>query len=607
MNRPAGMGGVPRGPSRFMGPKVRPQNTRETLSRLWAYFGSEKKRLIWVLFIVLLNALLLLLVPFFIGRAIDALTFQNGNVDFGMLFRIIVILLSVYIMDGLLNLTQGFTVAGVSQRMVQKLRAELFVKLQRLPIAFFDTQPHGEIMSRLTNDIDNVSTTISQSTTTLISGVFTLTGALVMMLILSPLLTLASLVTVPLVYLLTRFVAKNTSKLFREQQKTLGFLNGQIEESISGIEVVRAFNHEKKIIDDFEIANEELRKIGLKAQIYSGFLMPLMNVINNFGFTVVASLGGYLATQNVITVGIIASFLTYSRQFSRPLNDMANIFNTLQSAMAGAERVFQVLDEGEETDDLSTAEQAGNFIGEVKFEQVAFGYEKDRAILKNVNFKAKPGMTIALVGPTGAGKTTIVNLLTRFYDVTSGRILIDGTDIRDYSRTSLRQNFGMVLQDTYLFAGTIRENIKYGRLGASDEEVVAAAKMANSHAFIKRLPKGYDTVLVEGGSNISQGQRQLLAITRAVLANPSILILDEATSSIDTRTESRIQKALLKLMHGRTSFVIAHRLSTIREADIIIVVDNGQVREMGSHEELVQQKGFYYEMLESQVGALRNV
>lgn len=603
MNRP---GAVPRGPSRFMGLKVRPKNTKETLKRLWSYFGAEKKRLIFVLGIVLVNSLLLLLVPFFIGRAIDALTFQNGRVDFGLLSHIIVIMLVCYIMDGLLNLTQGYMVAGVSQRMVQKLRGELFVKLQRLPIAFFDTQPHGEIMSRLTNDIDNVSTTISQSTTTLVSGIFNLIGALVMMLILSPILTAASLVTVPLVYLLTRFVAKNTSKLFREQQKHLGFLNGQIEESISGIEVVRAFNHEEKIIADFEVANERLRKIGLKAQIYSGFLMPLMNVINNVGFTMVASVGGYLATRDLITVGIIASFLTYSRQFSRPLNDMANIFNTLQSAMAGAERVFQVLDENEEVDDLSTAQKAGYFNGQVEFQHVAFGYEQNRSILKNVNFKAKPGMTIALVGPTGAGKTTIVNLLTRFYDVTSGKILIDGIDIRDYSRTSLRQNFGMVLQDTYLFAGTIKENIKYGRLGASDEDVIASAKMANSHTFIKRLPKGYDTILVEGGSNISQGQRQLLAITRAVLANPSILILDEATSSIDTRTESRIQKALLKLMHGRTSFVIAHRLSTIREADIIIVVDNGQVKEMGSHEELVEERGFYYEMLESQVGALRN-
>lgn len=601
MNRPAGM----RGPQRFMGPKVKPKNTRETLKRLWACFDSEKRRLMVVLGIVLLNAVLLLAVPLLIGRAIDALTLQNGNVDFVVLRHIVLILAAVYVTDGALNLIQGFTVAGVSQRMVQKLRGELFVKLQRLPIAFFDTQPHGEIMSRLTNDIDNVSTTISQSTTTLISGGFTLVGALAMMLVLSPVLTLASLVTVPLVFLLTRFVAKNTSRLFREQQKALGFLNGQIEESISGIEVVRAFNHEEKIIGEFEAANENLRKIGLKAQIYSGFLMPLMNVISNFGFTIVASLGGYLATQNIITVGVIASFLTYSRQFSRPLNDLANIFNALQSAMAGAERVFQVLDEDEEADDLKQAQAAGHFRGTVEFEHVAFGYEKGRSILKDVTFKAKPGMTVALVGPTGAGKTTIVNLLTRFYDVTSGKILIDGTDIRAYSRKSLRQNFGMVLQDTYLFAGTIKENIKYGRLGATDSDIVQAAKMANSHAFIKRLPKGYDTVLVEGGSNISQGQRQLLAITRAVLANPSILILDEATSSIDTRTESRIQKALLKLMKGRTSFVIAYRLSTIREADIIIVVDNGQIIELGNHEALVEKRGFYYEMLESQIGALK--
>ena len=602
MNRP-----VMRGPQRFMGPKIRPKNTRETLKRLWAYVKPEKSRLILILGIVLLNSLFLLLVPFFIGRAIDALTFQNGKVDFSMLFHIILILLIVYIFDTILNFTQGFTVAGVSQRMVQSLRAQLFIKLQRLPIAFFDTQPHGEIMSRLTNDIDNVSTTISQSTTSLISGLFTLVGALVMMLVLSPVLTLASLVTVPLVFLLTRFVAKNTSRLFREQQKSLGYLNGQIEEAISGIEVVRAFNHEGNMLLEFEEANENLRKIGLKAQIYSGFLMPLMNVISNVGFTVVASFGGYLATQSYITVGVIASFLTYSRQFSRPLNDMANIFNTLQSAMAGAERVFQVLDEGEEADDKTKAEVAGHFKGTVEFEEVGFGYEKGRSILKNINFKARPGMTVALVGPTGAGKTTIVNLLTRFYDVTSGKILIDGIDIREYSRASLRQNFGMVLQDTYLFAGTIMENLNYGRLNATEAEIEEAAKMANAHHFIKRLPKGSQTFLVEGGSNISQGQRQLLAITRAVLANPSILILDEATSSIDTRTESRIQKALLKLMKGRTSFVIAHRLSTIREADMIMVVDQGQIIEMGSHESLLHQEGFYFEMLQSQGATLGRV
>ncbi len=598
---PPNMSGTAGPGSRFLQGKEKPQNAKETLKRLWNYFKGEKKQLFSILGVVIVDSAIVLTVPFLIGRAIDAMSISQGDVDFQLLKNIIIVLLTAYVLDTILTFSQEWMIAGSSQRIVQRMRESLFAKLQKLPIAFFDSRPHGEIMSRLTNDIDNVSTTISQSTAQLISGFFTVLGSLVMMFILSPILTLAAMIMIPMVFFLTKTIAKKTSLLFKEQQATLGSLNGKIEETISGIEIVKAFNHEEKAIIDFEEANVSLRKVGLKAQIYSGFLMPLMNVINNFGFTIIASLGGLLATQEMITVGVIASFLTYSRQFSRPLIDMANIFNTLQSAIAGAERVFHVLDEPEETVDEEHAKEACRFHGDVVFEHVQFGYHPGQPIVKNMNFTVSAGSMVALVGPTGAGKTTVVNLLTRFYDVTDGKILIDDVDIRNYTRESLRKNFGIVLQDTYLFAGTIKENILYGRLDASDEEIVQAAKMANVHSFIDHLPFGYDTVLIEGGGNISQGQRQLLAIARAILADPSILILDEATSNIDTRTELRIQEALLHMMQGRTSFVIAHRLSTIREADMIMVIDDGEIVEMGNHDELLEKKGTYFEMYEKQM------
>jgi ATP-binding cassette subfamily B protein len=400
--------------------------------------------------------------------------------------------------------------------------------------------------------------------------------------------------------LLTKSIAKRTKVLFKEQQKVLGKLNGHIEENISGIQVVKAFNHEEQSILQFDEINSMLCKIGIKAQIWSGFIMPLMNVINNLGFTVVAGVGGTLAVKEMITVGVIASFLSYSRQFSRPLNELANIFNTLQTAVAGAERVFEIIDEKEEDKDAENSIVLENPIGEVIFEEVSFGYREDVNIIDNINFKAAAGTNTALVGPTGAGKTTIVNLLSRFYDVSSGRILIDGIDIRDYSRDSLRKCFGIVLQDTYLFSGTIKENIKYGKLDATDEEIKAAAKMASADNFIKHMPNGYESQLLENGANLSQGQRQLIAIARAILANPAILILDEATSSVDTRTELRIQEAMLKLMNGRTSFIIAHRLSTIRDADVIMVVEDGEIKERGNHEDLLVKRGYYYNLYNSQ-------
>lgn len=585
-----------RGGRRNMGPIEKPKNFKNTLKRLWSYFGSERRTLIIIFLLTILDSAVVLLGPYFIGRAVDAMSIKGGAVDFNLLTIMIVALTVSYLGDALLTLIQGFLVASSSQRIVRSMRNNLFLKLQKLPVMFFDTNSHGDIMSRLSNDIDNVSTTISQSALQLMSGVITIVGSLVMMLILSPLLTLASLITVPLVFLLTKGIAKKTGKLFKSQQMELGKLNGHIEENISGIHVVKAFNHEEKTIKEFDNINDRLCEVGLKAQIFSGFLMPIMNVINNIGFAAVAGVGGILAVENMITVGVIASFLSYSRQFVRPLNNLANVFNTLQSAVAGAERVFEILDQKEEKEDAAYAKKIDEISGEVKFENVYFGYRKDVDILKNINFEAKAGETIALVGPTGAGKTTIVNLLTRFYDVTKGRVFIDRIDIRDFTRDSLRRCFGIVLQDTYLFTGTIKENIKYGNLSASDEKIELAAKMANAHEFIKRLPKGYDTILSESGANLSQGQRQLLAIARAILTEPSILILDEATSSVDTRTELKIQEAMLKLMEGRTSFIIAHRLSTIRDANKIMVIDGGRIIEMGSHDELIAEKGKYYHM-----------
>ncbi len=588
------------GRSRRMAPVVKPKNFKGTILRLWKYFEREQNLLLIIFVFIIISSGIGLAIPYFIGLSIDSMSGKTGLVDFSMLGIIIAALITAYIIDSGIKFMQGYIMAGVSQRIVKKLRSTLFTKLQELSISFFDLHTHGEIMSRLTNDIENVSSTISQSTIQLMSGTIMIVGSLIMMLILSPLLTLASLITIPLVFLLTRTIAKRTKVFFKTQQEELGRLNGHIEETISGIQVVKAFNHENKVIEQFNDVNGRLCRVGIKAQICSGFLMPLMNVIKNMGFTAVAAVGGALAVRDMITVGIIASFLSYSRQFSRPLNDLANIFNTLQSAVAGAERVFEILDEKQETEDISKAKKLENSKGHVVFEKVFFGYRPEVPILKNINFNAEEGSTTALVGPTGAGKTTIVNLLARFYDVSTGRILIDGTDIREYSRDSLRRCFGIVLQDTYLFSETIRENIRYGRLEASDEEVEAAAKMANADIFIRRLSKGYDTFLSESGNNLSQGQRQLLAIARAILSNPAILILDEATSNVDTRTEKRIQEAMLKLMKGRTSFIIAHRLSTIRDADTIMVIDKGEIVEKGSHEELITKKGVYHDMYFSQ-------
>jgi ATP-binding cassette, subfamily B, multidrug efflux pump len=585
---------------RGRGPVAKPKNLRATLARLWLFLGRERKRLMLTFLFIIVSSVISLMTPYLIGIAIDSMTVAEGYVDFGLLWLVIAAMAVAYFTESGLTLFQGWIMAGVAQRVVVYLRRAMFEKLQALPLGFFDSRPHGEVMSRMSNDIDNVSNTISQSTTQLMSGSIAIIGSLTMMLVLSPVLTLASLITVPLVFLLARTVTKRTSVLFREQQAQLGALNGHIEETITGMEVVKAFNREGPVIEQFEEVNQKLFDAGLKAQIWSGFLMPLLSVINNIGFAAVAIVGGVLAVKGDITIGIIASFLSYSRQFVRPINDLANTYNMLQAGVAGAERAFEVLDQPEEKPDQPHAAVLEKPKGHVVFDDVSFGYREDVPILKHVSFEAPPGSSTALVGPTGAGKTTIVNLLTRFYDVTGGSIRIDGQDIRDYTRDSLRRSFGIVLQDTYLFTGTIMDNIKYGNPEATDEEARKAARMANADAYIRRLPHGYDTILSENGGNLSQGQRQLLAIARVMLANPSILILDEATSSIDTRTELHIQEALLQMMKGRTSFIIAHRLNTIRDADTIMVVDHGEIVEQGSHKELLQRGGTYATMVTNQ-------
>jgi ABC-type multidrug transport system, ATPase and permease components len=567
--------------------------------RLWNFFAGEKKSLILVSSLVFIDALVTLSVPYLIGLAVNQIGIRTGMVKFPMLIQILLVISLFYLMDAVLTFFQGWIMATSGQRIVMGLRSSLFGKLQKLPVAFFDRHSHGDIMSRLTNDIENIDVTISQSTVELINDVLMIAGSFLLMLWLSPLLTLATMIIVPLVFILTKTIAARTTRLFVRQQNVLGTLNGQIEESISGLSVVKAFSHEREAIRDFSKVNRQLTDVGMKAQVWSGFLMPLMNVINNLGFTVVAAVGGFLAVDGMITVGMIASFLTYSRQFARPLNDVASIFNTLQSAVAGAERVFEILDETDEPESLS-AREIKTFQGRIVFRDVSFGYDPDHPILKHIDFRAEPGETLALVGPTGAGKTTIINLLSRFYDPDSGVIEADGTDIRTYRRSSYRSLFGIVLQDAYLFQGTILENIRYGKLDADDEEVRQAAEAAHADNFIEKTDKGYQTVIQGNGENLSEGQKQLLTIARAFLSDPRILVLDEATSHVDTQTEQHIQTAMARLMTGRTSFIIAHRLSTIRDADQILVVENGHIAEQGSHRQLIEKRGIYFNMYQDQ-------
>jgi len=583
---------------------IKPKNASVTLKRLWNYLSVHKLKLLTVLLLVIIAAALTLVGPYLIGKAIDDYITPH---DFKGLFKLLIVLITAYALTSLFTWMQNYNMMKIAQITVRDLRKDAFDKLQVLPVSFFDTRSHGDVMSRLTNDIDLINNALNTSLTQIFSSIITLIGTISLMLWLSPLLTLISMITVPLMFITTRLITKNTKHYFSEQQKALGSLNGFIEEDISGQKVVKAFVHEQEEVKRFENTNAELRDVGIKAQIYSGVMGPLMNVLNNIGFAVVAGAGGWLAVQHVITVGTIAIFINYTKQFTRPLNELANQINTIQSAIASAERLFEIMDEIPEPDDAPDAVELTNVNGDVEFKNVYFSYKPGEPTLKDVNFHALPGQTIALVGPTGAGKTTIVNLLTRFYDIDSGNIFVDGYDIKHITRNSLRSSLGIALQDTYLFSESVLDNIRYGRLNASDEEVKAAARMANAEPFILSLPDGYNTVLSEDATDLSQGQRQLLAIARAILADPAILILDEATSNVDTRTEQHIQEAMLKLMEGRTSFVIAHRLSTIRQADNILVINDGRIIEHGNHVELLKQHGFYYNLYMSQFANIKKL
>ncbi|UVI33724.1 ABC transporter ATP-binding protein [Paenibacillus spongiae] len=586
------------GPGRGRGtaPKVRAKNTAAALKRIWGYLSLQKKGLVAVFLLVALGAGLTLTGPYLIGKAVDDFILKK---DAGGLAGLCVLLLAVYVTGSVVSYLQTYVMSGVAQRTVWEMRRDLFAHLQELPLRFFDRTTHGELMSRTTNDIDNVSVTLNQSLMQLINSTFMLVGSLTLMLLLNMWLTLVALVTIPLVMLLAKQIAKRTKTYFREQQQYLGELNGYIEETISGQKVVKMYNREAKSAERFQAVNNKLAQAGTKAQVLSGTMGPLMNMMNHFSFIVLAVAGGWLAYRGYTTVGVIVSFLNYSRQFSGPVNELANQYNLIQSGIAGAERVFETIDTETEFAGNGRKRLTETAAGEVVFQNVTFGYG-DAPILSDISFTAKTGDMIALVGPTGAGKTTIINLLTRFYEIGDGSITIDGQDIRSLDKQSLRRQLGIVLQDAYLFTDTIRENIRYGKLDATDEQIRAAAKLANADGFISKLPGGYDTLMSSEGGNLSHGQRQLVTIARAILADPAILILDEATSSVDTRTEMHIQEAMKTLMKGRTSFVIAHRLSTIRDADQILVINEGRIMERGTHDQLMEAHGFYRNLVAKQ-------
>lgn len=591
--------GMRGGPQPVPAKKEKPKNIGLTLRRIWQYLYRFRGKLINVLFATAGATLLTLAAPYLIGVAIDK--FMTSGSHKGLL-TICMLLFIAYAGSSVLTWLQQRLVVSVSQHAVKEMRGDLFARLQMLPIRFFDSKTNGELMSRTTNDMENVSGTLNQSVTQLLSSVIMLIGSLAIMLSLNIWLTLLSMVTIPLVLLFTKKVAGFTRRFFSSQQQHLGELNGFIEETVSGQKAIRVYRRERRSREEFDVMNKRLTDTSIKAQIYSGTTGPVMNVFNNLSFALIAAIGGWMAFSGWTTVGVIVSFLNYSKQFQRPLNELANQFNLLQSAVASSERVFEIIDTETEYEG-DGGKPLNECAGHVRFHGVTFGYREDQPILKDISLEAKPGQTFALVGPTGAGKTTIINLLTRFYDIGQGTITIDGHDLRELDRDSVRRQLGIVLQDAYVFSDTIRENLRYGRADATDAEIEQAAKLANAHSFICKLQNGYDTVLSAGGTNLSHGQRQLITIARAILANPSILILDEATSSIDTRTEMQIQAAMRELMKGRTSFIIAHRLSTIREADQILCIVDGEIREQGTHEELLEQKGFYYELYHSQVNS----
>lgn len=578
-----------------------------TLKKLLHYMNAFKVQMILIVIFAVCGTAFTIIGPKILGKATTEIA--NGlmskvsggsGMDFGKIAQILLITLGLYLISTLCSFIQGFLMTGVSQKTTYRLRKEISEKINRMPMNYFDTKPVGEVLSRVTNDVDTLGQSLNQSATQMIQSVTTLIGVLIMMLTISPLMTLVTLVILPISMLLIGFVMKHSQKYFRGQQEYLGNVNGQVEEVYSGHGIIKAFNKEESVIGSFDETNDKLYDSAWKSQFFSGMMMPIMQFIGNLGYVVVAIMGGFLTIKKTIEVGDIQSFIQYVRTFTQPIQQIAQVANMLQMTAAASERVFEFLEEEEEDQVAEHPVSVENLEGNVSFEHVHFGYNADKTIINDFSADVREGQKIAIVGPTGAGKTTMIKLLMRFYDVNGGSIKIDGHDVRDFNRSELRQMFGMVLQDTWLFNGSIRDNIKYGKLDATDEEVIQAAKAAHVHQFVKTLPGGYDMELNEEANNVSQGQKQLLTIARAILADPKILILDEATSSVDTRTEVLIQKAMDNLMKGRTSFVIAHRLSTIRDADLILVMKDGDIVEQGNHEELLKKGGFYADLYNSQ-------
>lgn len=589
------------------GANEKAKDFKGTLKKLLHYMSVFKVQMAFIVIFAICGTVFDIVGPKILGKATTEI--YNGLVskvsggsgmDFGRIGQILLMTLGLYLISALCSFIQGYLMTGVSQKTTYRLRKEISEKINRMPMNYFDTKPVGEVLSRVTNDIDTLGQSLNQSATQMITSVTTLIGVLAMMLSISPLMTLATLVILPVSMILISFVMKHSQKYFRGQQEYLGNVNGQVEEIYSGHNIIKAFNKEEDVIREFDTTNDRLYDSAWRSQFFSGMMMPIMQFIGNLGYVVVAILGGFLAIRKTIEVGDIQSFIQYVKRFTQPIQQIAQVANMLQMTAAASERVFEFLEEEEEDQTVEHPVSVENLEGNVSFDHVHFGYNADKIIVNDFSAEVKEGQKIAIVGPTGAGKTTMIKLLMRFYDVNSGAIKIDGHDVRDFNRSELREMFGMVLQDTWLFNGSIRDNIKYGKLDATDEEVIQAAKAAHVHQFVKTLPGGYDMELNEEANNVSQGQKQLLTIARAILVDPKILILDEATSSVDTRTEVLIQKAMDNLMKGRTSFVIAHRLSTIRDADMILVMKDGDIVEQGNHEELLAKGGFYADLYNSQ-------
>ena len=593
-----------------MGPQGADEKAKDlkgTLKKLLHYMSVFKVQMLLIVIFAVCGTTFTIIGPKILGKATTEIA--NGlmskvsggsGMDFEKIGQILLLTLALYLVSTLCSFIQGYLMTGVSQKTTYRLRKEISEKINRMPMNYFDTKPVGEVLSRVTNDVDTLGQSLNQSATQMIQSVTTLIGVLIMMLTISPLMTLVTLIILPISMLLIGFVMKHSQKYFRGQQEYLGNVNGQVEEVYSGQSIIKAFNKEENVIDEFDATNDKLYDSAWKSQFFSGMMMPIMQFIGNLGYVVVAILGGFLTIKKTIEVGDIQSFIQYVRSFTQPIQQIAQVANMLQMTAAASERVFEFLEEEEEDQTVEHPVSVENLEGNVSFDHVHFGYNADRIIVNDFSAEVKEGQKIAIVGPTGAGKTTMIKLLMRFYDVNSGAIKIDGHDVRDFNRSELREMFGMVLQDTWLFNGSIWDNIKYGKLDATDEEVIQAAKAAHVHQFVKTLPGGYDMELNEEANNVSQGQKQLLTIARAILADPKILILDEATSFVDTRTEVLIQKAMDNLMKGRTSFVIAHRLSTIRDADMILVMKDGDIVEQGNHEELLAKGGFYADLYNSQ-------